>query len=87
VRIAIIIRKSRTGYSADAPHVPGCIATARTITATRRLMTKALELHLELMAESGDRMPRAHRQFSFAAVHGEDEAFCTWVEVKEPQLA
>ena len=86
MRIAIVIRKSRTGYSADAPHVLGCIATAKTIAATRRLMIKALESHIELMAESGEKLPKPRRQFSFVADLDEAESYCTWVEVKLPQL-
>ena len=86
MRIAIVILKSADNYSAYAPHVPGCIAAAKTISATRRLMTKALESHLDLMAESGEKLPRARRQFSFVDDSDEGEAFCAWVEVNLPQL-
>jgi hypothetical protein len=39
------------------------------------------------MAESGEKLPKPRRQFSFVADPDEGEAFCIWVEVKEPQLA
>ncbi len=49
-------------------------------------MTKALETHLALMAESGEKLPKARRQFSFVADPDEGEAFFTWVEVNLAQL-
>ncbi len=86
MRIAIMIRRTRTGYCADAPDVPGCIAAAKTVSGTRRLMAKALELHLELMAESGEKIPKPRQRFSFVADPDAGEEFCTWIEVVEPQL-
>ena len=49
-------------------------------------MIKALESHIELMAESGEKLPKPRRQFSFVADLDEAESYCTWVEVKLPQL-
>jgi len=80
MRIAIIIRKTKTGYSADAPDVPGCIAAAKTLVGTGRMMTKALEFHLEGLLEAGDSIPKPRRTFSFAAEPEAGETFCTWVD-------
>ena len=52
VRYLVIIRPTRTGYSADAPDVPGCVAAGKTVEKTRAAMAKALSMHLELMQES-----------------------------------
>jgi len=86
MRIAIILRKTKTGYSADAPDVPGCIAAAKTLVGTRRMMTKALEFHLEGSLEAGETLPKPRRTFSFAAESEAGEAFCTWVDVNVSTL-
>lgn len=87
MRIAIMIRKTRTGYSADAPDVPGCIATAKTVGGTRRRMVQTLKSHLEMMAESGEPLPKVRQKFSYTPDPDAGEEFCTWVEVEMPQLA
>ena len=86
MRIAVMIRKSRTGFSADAPDVPGCIAAAKTVSGTRRLMAKALELHLEMMTESGEKLPKTRKHLSVVPDADAGEEFLTWVEVKVPSV-
>lgn len=54
-----VIERTRTGYSAFVPDLPGCVATGRTLTAVRRAMAGAVELHLAGMREDGLRIPRA----------------------------
>jgi len=54
----IVIGKTRTGYSAHCPDVPGCAAVGRTIHRVLANMKKALELHFEGMAEDGDAIPK-----------------------------
>jgi predicted RNase H-like HicB family nuclease len=39
------------------PDLPGCIAAGRTLAETKRLMAKAIEMHLALMREGGDEIP------------------------------
>ena len=54
---AVIIEKTRNGYSAYVPDVPGCIAAADTREATAALIASALRDHLELLREGGDPIP------------------------------
>jgi predicted RNase H-like HicB family nuclease len=57
MKYTVIIEKSRTGYSAYVPDVPGCVAAAVTREDTLRLMSEALPDHLQLMLESGEVIP------------------------------
>lgn len=55
---AVIFEKSRTGYGAYVPDLPGCVATGRTLELTRRRIQGAIRLHLKGMREDGTRIPR-----------------------------
>jgi len=55
---AVVFRKTRTGYSADVPDLPGCVATGRTLSLTKRRMREAIALHIQGMREDGQRVPR-----------------------------
>jgi predicted RNase H-like HicB family nuclease len=57
VRYLIVIEKTRTGYSAYSPDIPGCVAAARTRPATERAMCKAIAFQLEGLREEGRRVP------------------------------
>jgi predicted RNase H-like HicB family nuclease len=43
----VIIEETNTGFSAYAPDLPGCIATGKTLDATRKRMREAVEFHIE----------------------------------------
>ncbi len=84
-RFLVIIRRTATGYSADAPDVVGCVAAGKTVNATRRLMAEALTLHFELMHESGESIPKPRPTFELAVDEFSEGEFCTWVEVNVPE--
>jgi predicted RNase H-like HicB family nuclease len=56
-KYAVIYEPTRTGYSAYAPDLPGCIATGQTIEQTRERMHEAIEVHLNSMRQDGDLIP------------------------------
>lgn len=56
-----MIAPTRTGFSAHVPDLPGCIAAGRTLGETKRLMAKAIEMHIALMREDGDEIPEPSR--------------------------
>lgn len=58
MRYAVIFEKSRSGYGAYAPDLPGCVATGRTLAITRKRMREAIALHLAGMKEDGIRVPQ-----------------------------
>ncbi len=58
-RYAVIYEPTRTGYSAYAPDLPGCIATGTTLEQTQQRMFEAIEIHLNSMREDGDPIPKS----------------------------
>ncbi len=58
MQYAVIFEKTRTGYAAHAPDLPGCVAAGPTLAATRKLMREAIALHLAGMKEDGIPAPR-----------------------------
>jgi predicted RNase H-like HicB family nuclease len=57
MKYAVIYERTATGYSADAPDLPGCVAAGRTLRETEILMREAIDLHLRAMREDGDAIP------------------------------
>ena len=57
MKFAVIYEKTRTGYSAYVPDLPGCVAAGGTYEETAELIRGAIELHLETMREDGDSIP------------------------------
>jgi len=85
-RYLVRIYRCRSSYSADVPDLPGRVAAAKTLAACKRLMAGAIEMHLEGMKESGERIPKPSRRIQFEIDDSDDEAVFTWVEVR-PQKA
>ena len=52
----------------------------------KKQIAEALEMHLELMRESGEEMPVPSQKIEFAVREEDGEAFCTWVEIDVPVL-
>jgi predicted RNase H-like HicB family nuclease len=65
MKYAVVYHKTRTGYSAEVPDLPGCIAAAKTMKQTERLMKEAIEMHLEMMKEMGEKIsaPVTHTNY------------------------
>ena len=55
---AIVIEKSRNGYGAYVPDLPGCVAVGRTKRRTVTLLRQAIVMHLEGMVEDGESIPK-----------------------------
>jgi len=65
--------------------LPGCVAAGETVEEVRRLITEAITLHLDLMAHSGEKIPKPSQRMEFVIDEAsEDEEFCTWVEARFP---
>ena len=58
MKYAVIIEKSKTGYSAYVPDLPGCVAAAKTKAKTRTLIAEAIAFHIEGLEEYGEPVPR-----------------------------
>jgi predicted RNase H-like HicB family nuclease len=59
MRYAIVIEKTRTGYSAFVPDLPGCIATGDSQTEVEHEMKSAIRFHIDGLMEDGLPVPKA----------------------------
>lgn len=57
-RYLIVVEKTKTGFSAYSPDVPGCIATATARKAVENRIQQAIEFHLQGMREEGYEIPK-----------------------------
>jgi predicted RNase H-like HicB family nuclease len=85
MRYLVIIRRTGTGYSVDVPDLPGCVATGTTVEHARQMIADAIEMHLDLLQQSGESPPVPSSTFEFSVGDDSVEELCTWVEVDEPQ--
>jgi predicted RNase H-like HicB family nuclease len=54
----LVCERTRTGYSAHVPDLPGCVATGRTLAQMLRLMDGGIEMHLRGTREDGLKVQR-----------------------------
>jgi len=57
-RYLIVVEKSKNGYAAFSPDVPGCVAAGETRREVKKLMKEALELHFSGLKEEGLKIPK-----------------------------
>lgn len=86
MRYLVIIRRTGTGYSVDVPDLPGCVATGTTVEHARQMIAEAIEMHLDLMEQSGETVPSPSASYEFAVDQESDEELCTWVEVDKGRM-
>ena len=67
-RFLIIIEKTKRGFSAYSPDVPGCIATAKTKSAVEKRIGEAIEFHIKGLREEGYPIPKPNSYSSFVDV-------------------
>jgi predicted RNase H-like HicB family nuclease len=68
MRYPVFFEKSRTGYSAHVPNLPGCIAAGGTLDEVRRLISEAMEMHIAGMIEDGEEIPEPPALVEFVEV-------------------
>ena len=56
-KYAVVFEKSRSGYGAYVPDLPGCVAAAPTLQEAEELIREGIELHLDGMRQDGDEIP------------------------------
>ena len=54
----IILEKTKTGYSAFVPDLPGCIAAGKSKQQVEKLIYEAIEFHLEGLKEFKRPIPK-----------------------------
>ena len=62
MKYAVVYEQTPHNWSAYVPDLPGCIATGKTRAETQRHIREAIRLHVDLMRESGEPIPRAWRR-------------------------
>jgi len=85
MRYFVLIRRTPTGFSADVPDLPGCVAAGKTVERTRANIAEAMQMHVELMRTSGEDVPTPRNSVAFALDDTAQAEFCTWVEVEVEQ--
>ena len=60
-KYTVFTEPTATGFSAHVPDLPGCVAAAATLDETRNLIREAIELHIEMMREHGEAIPKPTR--------------------------
>ncbi|MGE0405682.1 MAG: type II toxin-antitoxin system HicB family antitoxin [Candidatus Korobacteraceae bacterium] len=65
----MIFEKGKTGYGAYVPDLPGCVAVAKTLKATQRLIREAIEFHIEGLREFGEPVPSPATIADYVVVH------------------
>jgi predicted RNase H-like HicB family nuclease len=68
VKLLIVIEKTKTGFSAYSPDVPGCVATARTRKAIEKAIKKAIAFHLTGMRAERLKVPTPRSYSTFVEV-------------------
>jgi predicted RNase H-like HicB family nuclease len=53
----IVIQETGTGFSADSPDLPGCVATGATRAEVEKNMRDAISFHLDGLREDGEPAP------------------------------
>lgn len=70
LRYAIVLEATETGYSAYAPDLPGCVATAERILAVEQALREAIALHLEGLRKDGLVPPKPASQVRYVDIVG-----------------
>ena len=64
----VIYEKSRQGYSAYVPDLPGCTSAGETKQETKRNITEAIKLYLETLEEDGLSIPEENSESDIVSV-------------------
>ena len=68
MRYLIIIEKTKTGYSAYSPDLPGCVSTGANLEEVQANMQEAIEFHLEGMQLDGLEIPEPSTSSAYVEV-------------------
>ena len=58
MRYLVVYEREGRSCGAYVPDLPGCVAVATNMPRVRKLIRKAIALHLEDMVERGERLPK-----------------------------
>lgn len=61
---AIVVRRTKSNFSADCPDLPGCVATGRTVDETLRRIRSAIRFHIDGLRAQRLPVPRSATKLS-----------------------
>ncbi len=65
MRYLVILERSKSGWGAHVPDLPGCVAVAETKVKVIELIKDAVDLHVGSLKISGDAVPRPSSESLF----------------------
>jgi predicted RNase H-like HicB family nuclease len=68
MRYAIVVERGPTSFGAYVPDLPGCVAVAESQKEVVRLISEAIESHLEVMREEGLPLPQPRSSTEYVEV-------------------
>ncbi|UJB68851.1 type II toxin-antitoxin system HicB family antitoxin [Acaryochloris sp. 'Moss Beach'] len=68
MRYLTIIEKTKTGYSAYSPDLPGCVSTGLTYEEVEQNMREAIEFHLDGLKLEGYKIPKPSTSSTYIEV-------------------
>ena len=57
MKYLVVVEKSRSGYGAYVPDLPGCVAAGKTRREVVALIQEAIEFHIEGLKKDGSPIP------------------------------
>ena len=64
----VVVEETQAGYSAFSPDLTGCVATGSSREEVERLMSEAIQFHLDGIKEDGDVTPLPHSYSTYCEV-------------------
>jgi len=58
----VVVERGKSGYGAHVPDLPGCVAVGESRREVLKLISEAIELHIEALRESGQPVPRPNSE-------------------------
>ena len=68
-----------------APDFPGCVAAGNSVEEVLELIAEGIHLHLDLMWQSGEKLPVPTRHVDLDLTELEEGEISTWVEIESTQ--
>jgi predicted RNase H-like HicB family nuclease len=85
--VVFLFKEKESSYQVSVPDLPGCAVTEKTLDLGLSEMTKAIQLHLSILAEYGEKIPNAmplenHRQkYMLDYPHTHSQAFWAIINI------
>ena len=65
IKYLVVYEKTKTGYSAYVPDIPGVIATGKTKAIVEKNIFSAIQFHIEGLREEKLKLPKAKAESEF----------------------